>query len=93
MRVRPSLMVVAANESSSQWDGSSRWLNTIQFSDPVPIPLEEILGSKSLVPSQSIDLPLCLHAVTSGDQHLQVLVVYREVIDNRRTHHTSVSNL
>lgn len=69
-----------ASESSSQWNGSSHWSNTIRFSDPLPIPIEEMLGSASISPSQSIDLPLCLHAVRSGDQHLRVLVVYREVI-------------
>lgn len=45
------------------------------------------MGSESLAPAQSIDVPLCLHAVASGDQRLRVLVVYREV-NNLLTHNS-----
>ncbi|KLO17070.1 hypothetical protein SCHPADRAFT_959188 [Schizopora paradoxa] len=68
----------SASENSLQWNGSSQWSNTIRFSDPLPVPIERLLGSTSIDVSQSITVPLCFHAVRSGDQQLRILVVYRE---------------
>ncbi|KAL1748561.1 ER-golgi trafficking TRAPP I complex 85 kDa subunit-domain-containing protein [Schizophyllum fasciatum] len=55
-----------------------RSANSLLPPRPMRIPLRNAAGEAVLRPGESMDLPLTLHAATSGERELSLLLVYRE---------------